>query len=71
MMLPNNWLWNMVDEFLYQFQSFAQHRAKLGNKSQEEIELLKKCDKVGWGWWGWGGGAGLLAHVLRESWGIA
>jgi translation initiation factor 3 subunit L len=46
MMLPNVWLWNMVDEFLYQFQSFAQYRSKLTTKSQEEIELLKKCDKV-------------------------
>lgn len=46
MMLPNVWLWNMVDEFLYQFQSFAQYRAKLTTKSPEEIELLKKCDKV-------------------------
>lgn len=47
MMLPNVWLWNMVDEFLYQFQSFAQYRSKLTTKSPEEIELLKKCDKVG------------------------
>eukprot|EP00878_Enallax_costatus_P013369 GHUV01013977.1.p1 GENE.GHUV01013977.1~~GHUV01013977.1.p1 ORF type:complete len:491 (+),score=162.12 GHUV01013977.1:606-2078(+) len=46
MMLPNIWLWNMIDEFLYQFQSFAQYRAKLTTKSAEEIELLKKCDKV-------------------------
>jgi translation initiation factor 3 subunit L len=47
MLLPNAWLWSMVDEFLYQFQSFAQYRAKLSSKSAEEIELLKKCDKVG------------------------
>jgi translation initiation factor 3 subunit L len=47
MLLPNSWLWAMVDEFLYQFQSFAQYRAKLSSKSAEEIELLKKCDKVG------------------------
>jgi hypothetical protein len=46
MMLPNVWLWNMVDEFLYQFQSFAQYRSKLTTKSPEEIELLKKCEKV-------------------------
>eukprot|EP00775_Hariotina_reticulata_P005213 gene5213-5451_t len=45
MMLPNSWLWNMVDEFLYQFQSFAQYRSKLSSKSAEEVELLKKCDK--------------------------
>lgn len=47
MLLPNSWLWAMVDEFLYQFQSFAQYRTKLAGKSAEEIELLKKCDKVG------------------------
>lgn len=26
MMLPNLWLWDMVDEFVYQFQSFSQYR---------------------------------------------
>lgn len=46
MMLPNCWLWNMVDEFLYQFQSFAQYRTQLSSKSPGEIELLKECDKV-------------------------
>jgi hypothetical protein len=51
MLLPNSWLWAMVDEFLYQFQSFATYRAKLSSKSAEEIELLKKCDKVGPGFW--------------------
>jgi hypothetical protein len=26
MLLPNVWLWDMVDEFVYQFQSFCQYR---------------------------------------------
>lgn len=26
MVLPNLWLWDMVDEFVYQFQSFQQYR---------------------------------------------
>ena len=26
MLLPNLWLWDMVDEFVYQFQSFCQYR---------------------------------------------
>lgn len=43
MQLPVPWLWDMVDEFLYQFQSFCQFRAKLAHKSAEEIELLKDC----------------------------
>jgi translation initiation factor 3 subunit L len=29
MILPTCWLWDMIDEFLYQFQSFQQFRAKL------------------------------------------
>ena len=26
MQLPNQWLWDMIDEFIYQFQSFCQYR---------------------------------------------
>ena len=26
MQLPNIWLWDMIDEFIYQFQSFCQYR---------------------------------------------
>jgi hypothetical protein len=26
MQLPNPWLWDMIDEFIYQFQSFCQYR---------------------------------------------
>jgi translation initiation factor 3 subunit L len=41
MQLPNLWLWEMVDEFIYQFQSFAQYRGKLALKSPEEVEALR------------------------------
>lgn len=43
MQLPNLWLWEMIDEFCYQFQSFCTYRSKLGNRSAEEVELLKAC----------------------------
>jgi hypothetical protein len=46
MVLPVVWLWEMVDEFLYQFQSFCQYSVKLQQKSAEEIANLKQC-KVG------------------------
>ncbi|PNH07077.1 Eukaryotic translation initiation factor 3 subunit L [Tetrabaena socialis] len=46
MQLPNVWLWDMVDEFLYQFQSFCQYRGKVQSMSPEEIDNLKKCDKA-------------------------
>ncbi|KAI3877731.1 hypothetical protein MKW98_020212 [Papaver atlanticum] len=46
MQLPNQWLWDMVDEFVYQFQSFCQYRAKMKNKTEQEIALLKQFDQA-------------------------
>merc|ERR1719461_737809 len=37
--LPNQWLWEIIDEFIYQFQSFVQFRAKVGKKTGEELEM--------------------------------
>ncbi|KAK9824526.1 hypothetical protein WJX72_011098 [[Myrmecia] bisecta] len=47
MQLPNAWLWDMVDEFIYQFQSFAQYRGRLQNKAPEELQMLRKCASAG------------------------
>ncbi len=44
--LPNQWLWEIIDEFIYQFQSFQQFRAKLFKKSDEEIEVLRHNPRV-------------------------
>ena len=46
MQLPNQWLWDMVDEFVYQFQSFCQYRAKVKSKTDQEIALLRQNDQV-------------------------
>ncbi|KAL0905832.1 hypothetical protein M5K25_024271 [Dendrobium thyrsiflorum] len=46
MQLPILWLWDMVDEFVYQFQSYCQYRAKLKNKTEEELQLLKQYDQA-------------------------
>lgn len=48
MQLPNLWLWEMIDEFCYQFQSFCTYRSKLGSRSAEEVELLKSCGEKVW-----------------------
>jgi translation initiation factor 3 subunit L len=47
MQLPNQWLWDMVDEFIYQFQSFCQYRAKMKARSEEELKQLRQYDQVG------------------------
>lgn len=45
--LPDIWLWELVDEFVYQFQNFAQYRARLTDKSEEEMDqLLNNNSKV-------------------------
>eukprot|EP00199_Chlamydomonas_sp_CCMP681_P001016 CAMPEP_0119108554 /NCGR_PEP_ID=MMETSP1180-20130426/15070_1 /TAXON_ID=3052 ORGANISM="Chlamydomonas cf sp, Strain CCMP681" /NCGR_SAMPLE_ID=MMETSP1180 /ASSEMBLY_ACC=CAM_ASM_000741 /LENGTH=524 /DNA_ID=CAMNT_0007094179 /DNA_START=26 /DNA_END=1600 /DNA_ORIENTATION=- len=40
MQLPNTWLWDIIDEFLYQCQSFCQYRGKLSTKTAEELQAL-------------------------------
>lgn len=40
MQLPNLWLWEMIDEFIYQFQNFCQYKAK-PKKSDDEIAILR------------------------------
>lgn len=44
--LPNQWLWEIIDEFIYQFQSFQQFRAKVAKKNDEEILVLKQNARV-------------------------
>lgn len=38
--LPNQWLWNIVDEFIYQFQHFSQFRSKLLKKVRDMCYTL-------------------------------
>lgn len=44
MQLPNGWLWDMIDEFVYQFQSYLQYRGRLSGKESEEIAALQEAE---------------------------
>ncbi|KAJ3168732.1 Eukaryotic translation initiation factor 3 subunit L [Irineochytrium annulatum] len=44
--LPNQWLWDIIDEFIYQFQAFCQFRSKINNKSEKEVERMKNRPDV-------------------------
>ena len=44
--LPDIWLWELVDEFVYQFQNYTQYRARLTDKSNDEIEKLNNPDNT-------------------------
>ncbi|XP_068760518.1 eukaryotic translation initiation factor 3 subunit L-like [Montipora capricornis] len=44
--LPNQWLWDIIDEFIYQFQSFSQYRSKLLKKGEDEVGTLRANTKI-------------------------
>ncbi|RVE54101.1 hypothetical protein evm_001224 [Chilo suppressalis] len=44
--LPDQWLWELIDEFVYQFQSFAQYRSRTSKLSPSEIETLNTENKA-------------------------
>ncbi|GBP55920.1 Eukaryotic translation initiation factor 3 subunit L [Eumeta japonica] len=44
--LPDQWLWELIDEFIYQFQSFAQYRSRTSKLSPAEIEALNTENKA-------------------------
>ncbi len=44
--IPASWLWDMVDEFIYQFESWCQYRSKLTMRTPEEIAFLRESDGI-------------------------
>jgi translation initiation factor 3 subunit L len=44
--LPASWLWDMTDEYVYQFETWCQYRAKLKNKTPEEIAYLRENEHI-------------------------
>jgi len=44
--LPNKWLWDIIDEFVYQFQSFQQFKSKAGKINEEEKNMLRDEDNA-------------------------
>jgi len=48
LVLPNQWMWDIIDEFIYQFQSFCQYRAKVMTKNEDELLTLREQAKMVW-----------------------
>jgi translation initiation factor 3 subunit L len=44
--LPEQWLWDIIDEFIYQYQSYCVWRAKVKSKSEEELAVLADAGQV-------------------------
>ena len=43
--LPEQWLWDIVDEFIYQFQSFCVWRSKVKSKNEDELNILSDASQ--------------------------
>ena len=44
--LPDIWLWELIDEFIYQYQNFTQYRARLNKLDNEDLEILSANNKI-------------------------
>lgn len=40
--LPQQWIWDILDEFIYQLQSFIQFRANIIARTADELKVLKE-----------------------------
>ncbi|KAE9408431.1 hypothetical protein BT96DRAFT_849521, partial [Gymnopus androsaceus JB14] len=40
LVLPEQWLWDIIDEFIYQFQVFCSWRSKIKSKTDDELMML-------------------------------
>jgi translation initiation factor 3 subunit L len=44
--IPASWLWDMTDEYVYQFETWCQYRSKLNSKTVDETEYLRENDQI-------------------------
>ena len=45
-LIPAGWLWDIVDEFIYQFEEFHQYRGRAEQLTDTEINILKSHPHV-------------------------
>ncbi|CAK5262274.1 unnamed protein product [Mycena citricolor] len=44
--LPEQWLWDIIDEFIYQFQVFCSWRSRAKSKTEDELAMLSEGGPV-------------------------
>ncbi|KAG4302160.1 hypothetical protein PCK1_001432 [Pneumocystis canis] len=44
--LPSHWAWDIVDEFIYQFQAFCNYKNRLSKRSEDEIHELRENPQI-------------------------
>jgi translation initiation factor 3 subunit L len=44
--LPNEWVWDIIDEFMYQFTQFSTYRARADKLKGGELGMLRDPENV-------------------------
>ena len=44
--LPDQWLWELMEEFVNQYESFSDYRSNFKNKTKSELEILRTYNHV-------------------------
>jgi hypothetical protein len=44
--LPMQWMWDIIDEFIWQFGSYSAWRSKTRDKNEDEIDMLQESPQV-------------------------
>ena len=63
--LPAQWLWDIIDEFVYQFQSFALFRSRPASKTDDKLAMpgSEGCAQV----WSSYSILNILYHLIQKS----
>ena len=44
--LPVGWLWDIIDEFIYQFSTYTTWKGRVGKKTDEEVQMIAENPQV-------------------------
>lgn len=61
--LPNQWLWDIIDEFIYQFQSYCNFRDRTMSKTDTESALIEENSQI----WSCYSVLNVLYSIIRKS----
>jgi translation initiation factor 3 subunit L len=61
--LPVSWIWDTVDEFIYQYEEFSQYRSRSKDLHPEEIKLMGENPQV----WNTVGVLKILSRIIEKS----
>jgi translation initiation factor 3 subunit L len=44
--LPHHWAWDIIDEFIFQFQSFCNYRQRAAKRQDDDAQILREAPTI-------------------------